>query len=179
MARSQWAQLQCPDRPPPRPSLAESADQQSRGEIRPRPPAKTTTGYHTARRGADPAARNPTQRPRAVGSAIRTSSPLPALSLSLSRGWSSRPEEEEILNPNQNGVIYNFVDEEARDDSCRRSGVVFFFPVPFFFFFWRCCPRTLFLRDGVKQDNGGWRLRGGMVLSSRVPGEGEEVSFGR
>lgn len=27
MARSQWAQLQWPDRPPPRPSLAESGDQ--------------------------------------------------------------------------------------------------------------------------------------------------------
>jgi hypothetical protein len=70
-----------------------------------------------------------------------------------------RPEEE-ILNPNQNGVIYNFVDEEARDDSCRRSGCRLFF---LSFFFLAVLPSDPFLRDGVEQDNGGWRLRGGMA----------------
>lgn len=79
MARSQWAQLQWPDRPPPRPSLAESADRaaKSASARQPkRPPEIHTTaqiqrrvsqnGLRKSHDSADPATQTPTRRPRAV-----------------------------------------------------------------------------------------------------------------
>lgn len=110
-------------RPPPhrrrsRPWRAASGRSSSGPIARPRAPASpnqptepraesaSTRQNHAPSRkshgGADPAARTPTRRrPRAVRQIFLSSGDLP-------RGErASRPEEEEeILNPNQNGVIY-------------------------------------------------------------------------
>ncbi|KAJ1282602.1 hypothetical protein BS78_03G065100 [Paspalum vaginatum] len=104
MARSQWAQLQWPDRPPPRPSLAESADRDAKPAARtPKPPPGSR------RQASGPARADPAAPPLSSDSAAAVS--LSSSSYSGDPSSATKAGDEEILNPNRDGFIYNFAGE--------------------------------------------------------------------